>query len=158
MELTFREGGEYLARVGKGGNRDKAKKKKREDSKTEPPPSTPSNKQSASIPVVHENASLIRFDSGGRGSLTSTDENALTREAKELGITIAKVLAHIFVVLLLIVLGVVGHYLIKDKLGDPLVADSIPVRYALELGDVAIIFSLVVKLIWDILTGNKNTR
>lgn len=81
----------------------------------------------------------------------SHEENVARKEAKQLQNFSVKFLAHLIAILFLVGIGFITHFILRGLFGDPKIFDLIPVRYAIEVGDVAIIMALVVKFVRDLL-------
>lgn len=72
------------------------------------------------------------------------------KEIKSVGQIISKLSKHFVILIFIIVLAVAMHFLLEHVFGDPKFFDYIPVRWAIDLGDIAIIFTFVIIVIREL--------
>ena len=70
--------------------------------------------------------------------------------------SVSKLSKHFIILIFIIVLAIAMHFLLEHVFGDPKFFDLIPVRYIIDLGDIAIIFAFVIIVIRELWTVEDN--
>jgi hypothetical protein len=82
--------------------------------------------------------------------LVQTPTTYPQKEIRDVGLSLSKLSKHFIILLFIIGLAVAMHFLLKNVFGDPKFFDLIPVRWVLDLGDIAIIFAFVIIVIREL--------
>lgn len=77
------------------------------------------------------------------------------REAKSAFHTLLKLSSHFIVVLFIVGLGFLMHLLLIHVLGDPFFFDVIPIRWVIDLGDLAIILAFIGVVLKELMKSGK---
>ncbi len=94
-------------------------------------------------------------------SLTDISQEQLqpTYTQREIGSvrqSLSKLSKHFIILIFVIVLAVAMHFLLKNVFGDPKFFDLIPVRWVIDLGDIAIILTFVIIVIRELWKVDDN--